>query len=61
MVSFLGERPGCAPAGLVLQDLLAIYENRLDRRFTWELRATLEELARRADLPLDDLPEPTAS
>ncbi len=51
---------GALPQVWYFNNLLTIYESRLDRRFTWELRATVEELARRAGLPLDDLPEPAA-
>ena len=52
---------GALPQIWYFKNLLEIYESRLDRRFTWELRATLEELARRAELSLEDLPEPAQS
>lgn len=40
---------GALPQLWYFKNLLTIYERRLPPKFTWELLATVEELARRAD------------
>ncbi|HVL37814.1 MAG TPA: HD domain-containing protein [Fimbriimonadaceae bacterium] len=52
---------GAVPQLWYFNNLLTIYERRLPKKFTWELRATVEELARRTNLSLNDLPTPERS